>query len=447
VRPKAIVVPFFLLVAAVSQAQTSVSLTFPSDGKREIWAQAGPATKPGADSVRSEKSFVSIPLNDKKDSDNLFAWDQTTGNLAATTVGAVRKTGNWDVKAEAFKLIAMVNVRVEHAGQPLASAEVTLNDGARTQSDLLDPSGKGESHFYAVKPGSLKITARYKTKDGASKSVTQLLDASLTRSEPVPSAVISVPEDVVTAAGDVAAPTGAAGATTSGSATNAPAGSDAGTKPAPAGTADAAAPKTDNGGNAFGSFLVYLIGLAVAGGAILLALRYAKQNPDLVQGKLEQLGVDIPKPGDDTQNQQYDPLPAAAPKKPDPPQKIILDGAAPDPLASPSPMAASAAISSAVASPVSLGVPSLVSDAGDAMALPEGETVVGREVGLGLSLVGETTVSRRHAQLVRAGNEVTVTDLGSTNGTFVNGNPLQGSTILRPGDSVQFGAVRFRYEA
>jgi len=39
-----------------------------------------------------------------------------------------------------------------------------------------------------------------------------------------------------------------------------------------------------------------------------------------------------------------------------------------------------------------------------------------------------------------------LTDLGSTNGTFVNGISLKATTPLRPGDTVQFGDLRFRYE-
>jgi len=71
---------------------------------------------------------------------------------------------------------------------------------------------------------------------------------------------------------------------------------------------------------------------------------------------------------------------------------------------------------------------------------------VGREVGMGLSLVGESTVSRRHAQITRTGSTVVVQDFGSTNGTFVNGIQIQDEKQLQIGDSVQFGSVRFRFE-
>jgi len=80
------------------------------------------------------------------------------------------------------------------------------------------------------------------------------------------------------------------------------------------------------------------------------------------------------------------------------------------------------------------------------MPVPEGELVVGRELGLGLSLVGESTVSRKHAVITRNGSQVLVKDCGSTNGTYVNGVQLQGEKQLQIGDNVQFGSVRFRYE-
>ena len=37
-------------------------------------------------------------------------------------------------------------------------------------------------------------------------------------------------------------------------------------------------------------------------------------------------------------------------------------------------------------------------------------------------------------------------DIGSTNGTFINGTKVSAEMILSPGDSVQFGSVQYRYE-
>jgi ABC transport system ATP-binding/permease protein len=56
-------------------------------------------------------------------------------------------------------------------------------------------------------------------------------------------------------------------------------------------------------------------------------------------------------------------------------------------------------------------------------------------------------VSRRHAIIRRAGHEVTIEDLGSSNGTFVNGERLGEPRALRDQDRVQLGAVDLRFVA
>jgi len=53
-------------------------------------------------------------------------------------------------------------------------------------------------------------------------------------------------------------------------------------------------------------------------------------------------------------------------------------------------------------------------------------------------------VSRRHAVLRRRGNELLVEDLGSSNGTMVNGERLSGARALRDQDKLQLGAVEIR---
>jgi pSer/pThr/pTyr-binding forkhead associated (FHA) protein len=48
--------------------------------------------------------------------------------------------------------------------------------------------------------------------------------------------------------------------------------------------------------------------------------------------------------------------------------------------------------------------------------------------------------------VIRQGGSITVRDLGSTNGTFVNGRKVDGEIVVSQGDEVQFGAVKFRLE-
>jgi ABC-type multidrug transport system fused ATPase/permease subunit len=64
---------------------------------------------------------------------------------------------------------------------------------------------------------------------------------------------------------------------------------------------------------------------------------------------------------------------------------------------------------------------------------------VGRATG-GLVLA-DTNVSRRHIRLDPGLNGLTVTDLGSKNGTFVNGAPISSETVLRPGNRVRLGST------
>ena len=58
-------------------------------------------------------------------------------------------------------------------------------------------------------------------------------------------------------------------------------------------------------------------------------------------------------------------------------------------------------------------------------------------------VIEHTTVSRKHAVLRYLNDRYTVTDLGSTNGTFVNGRRIKGSVRIGPGDEISFGAARF----
>jgi ABC transport system ATP-binding/permease protein len=58
-------------------------------------------------------------------------------------------------------------------------------------------------------------------------------------------------------------------------------------------------------------------------------------------------------------------------------------------------------------------------------------------------------ISRNHARIEYRLGEFIVTDLGSTNGTVVNGRRISGPTVLRPGDQLEvgnMGTVRFRFE-
>lgn len=75
---------------------------------------------------------------------------------------------------------------------------------------------------------------------------------------------------------------------------------------------------------------------------------------------------------------------------------------------------------------------------GYCVEVPAGETVVGRDVRCSLRF-NDSAVSRRHVKLERLNDSVFVEDLGSTNGTLLNGEPLTARTPLRDGDIVEVG--------
>ncbi len=68
---------------------------------------------------------------------------------------------------------------------------------------------------------------------------------------------------------------------------------------------------------------------------------------------------------------------------------------------------------------------------------------IGRDPANGLRLTHET-VSRVHAELRRQGGMWVLRDLGSTNGTTVNGRRVIGAAVVREGDQIGFGRMAFR---
>lgn len=82
----------------------------------------------------------------------------------------------------------------------------------------------------------------------------------------------------------------------------------------------------------------------------------------------------------------------------------------------------------------------LESPLGDTFHLVEGENRVGRSASNEIHIPAEK-LSRHHARLLLAGDNLEVIDLGSTNGTFVNDARLEKNqpTPLKPGDDIRFG--------
>lgn len=82
---------------------------------------------------------------------------------------------------------------------------------------------------------------------------------------------------------------------------------------------------------------------------------------------------------------------------------------------------------------------------GKRVRLTDTETVIGRDEGAKIR-VDTHEVSRQHCLLIRSEAGVLVRDLGSRNGTLINGIPIAEETILKPGDTLTTGPMTFELE-
>ena len=95
--------------------------------------------------------------------------------------------------------------------------------------------------------------------------------------------------------------------------------------------------------------------------------------------------------------------------------------------------------------PGGMEVGSIVLPDGSRVTVGEETLVIGRMADCDVA-VRDEGVSRRHAEIRRQGNEIVVVDLGSMNGTKVNGAGIR-QHRLHDGDEITVGSSRLRFEA
>ncbi|MFI5385753.1 MAG: FHA domain-containing protein [Fimbriimonadales bacterium] len=400
---------------ALGQAQLKVTLTFESAAQREVFIASELPKSPPAGTIKVGGATYEYSMPSFGGNAKIYVWDRTTNNIASKAISEI-KNGALAFKAADFTLVGQVTVHVEHKGLPVQAAKVSLTTKGKSEEKLLDPSGKGDVEFFGFPAGDLHVKVAYNATDKKEGSLEMIFSEPAKRDKPEPVLTVAISDDVATIAENAAGPGATSGSTPQGQ-----------QPPKPAEPAQR--------GNSVGIFILELLALALVLGFGFWVFHMARHNPKQFEATLQKLGVQVPSQDPNASA----PIPVA-PLPPAPPApKIMLDDAEPTPLG-----AAVAVIPTPLTSPQE---PTLVSESGNRITLVEGESLVGREDGLVVSLVGETTVSRRHASVLRSGTSVVLKDLGSTNGTFVNGTRLQGEATLKPGDQVQFGSVRFRYEA
>lgn len=383
-----------LAILPVWAGADTITLKFSDSSKRVIDVVASPTAKLSDSQPQSGPTLKVEASGDQW----VRVYDPTTGNIAARKASdltalsrSVDSKNEWTVIKTDYTRIGELRVRADQGGKPLALGSILIGD----QTRLLTEESQGSAAFYGVPVGKVRISVSYRD-GGETRTVGQGFDVPAVRDLPRPELVIVVPASNIEPAGG-------------------PTEQDDSKLPPPKPTP----PPTGLLGN--------LIAMVLAGAAALailyFGLRWIYGNQDKTKDALGKLGVQIPDPF-----AEPDPVPVASPMIPPAPAPTILLDPAPEP-----PLAPAAIVS---------GEPKLVGSSGS-FTLSDGVHLVGREAGLTIALVGESTVSRQHAEIVCQGDSIIIRDLGSTNGTFVNGSRLTGDEPLRRGDRVQFGSVMF----
>lgn len=402
-------------------------------GTYKVWlVSAPPLSTVPATAIETDKPTVQI----KGEGADIAVLNEANNNVALVPAKTQSK-----ISASDFNRVEEVDISIQQGSAPIGSASVTLM--AKTQQiALLDRSMKGIAKFYGVKIGPISVKIVY-NEDGASQTMTQTLAAIGSHTGSAQIIQTAVPGNSTSGVPAVASTSGAASppnspATTSGSTAQ-------GTK----------APKHATVQEAFGKLMQMIIGVAIVAGLIYGGYWLIKKDPKAISEKLRALGAPIPADfnSQNDPNTNFASVTSPPPVTPVAQPQIVLQDAAPTPVSSASGATPISSPSYASSSPTPAAStefgekPRLVRDNGEDWVIQEGTSLIGREPGLAVSLVDESTLSRKHGEFTRSGAQISYVDLGSTNGSFCNGQKVDSSVSLKPGDVLQLGKVVFKMEA
>jgi len=371
------------------------TLSFVQEGERWWWTEDGKGNPLNAPQKTNDASVtIKLPAN----AETLWIYESKTGNLARLKVSELKE--KTELKSDRWTHVARVQVNVRAQDKPVASALVTLKDSTGAeQKRVLEPSAEGILIFERVPLGKLEITAQY----GEEGKTTQEMTLKAERELRVPVIELALSGTVATLEPKAVA-------------------------------ADTPSEETPTVSRV-GAIVMFVIALALAVGVIYFLIRLATQKPQQLGEAMSKLGVELPQVSPSGTGASTA-APTASSQLDLPP----LESAGVPPTLAPPPTMTIAA------GPATRIVAIQGPHAGQTFEITADLMTIGREAVHPIALVNDMGISRSHAQIVRQGDQVLIEDLGSTNGTYVNGVRISAPTPIKPGDTVQLGASLFRIE-
>lgn len=401
------------LLAPIYCFAVNVKVVFGTEAPRSVWVLPKlPEQLPENGREFTAKQFE-IEIPDSLIAGVVVVGEQDTGNFAFKRCQEIINKGVWNVRPEDM-VAGRVSVSVSKDSEPADGVMVTMTRGQHQKSTM---SIEGEADFFFVSFGDVEISASYNNGKELVNVPPKTLRVTLAREEVVPTEVISLPADAVLK-----------------------------TKPTPAEEKKAAEKTTKPGWFSGVNLIYYLLALIIAGSAAWYLFKQAKQNDTKIVQQLRNLGVDpVTTDPADAQPASSSPVPKLDETPLVPAGHCLFCGEKfdADGTCSCSRKKAAAAVAAPASTPLTFGVKKavLVSESGGELPIAPGVCVVGRE---GDVHIEEPTVSRRHAEFNFVDGRLTLKDLGSANGTYVNGVKIEQETEMKHGDAVQFGGYKMR---
>jgi hypothetical protein len=415
-----------MCLAVVASADPTLQVTFPEKGGYIHWMEFKDAVgKPEvtapkhAQGTGTSVDLAPASLDGKLAAGELKIYDPKSGNVAVKSLQNLAGKKDLKLKAADFDRVRNAQIVLRPAdGKPderVESAVVTLKDANSDEfTAIVDPSSEGVAEFHDIAAGQESVMVAY---EGGKMSVD--LEAPADREAPIFTHTLAISSDV---------------RTVKVSAASTPADGKQGGKPG------SSKPARQAPGAGILPVLAGFVFLGLIGSILYVIL---KSKGVTVKDSLNKMGVQFPE-GDDAGAAPGTQAGAPAPQVD--PNVCQFCGQRKDASGN-----CACSIGGSAAGAASAGIPRLIgmqgSYSGRIFELTADNMTFGRDTSNAVPLPEDTTVSRRHARICRENSLCIISDEGSSNGTFVNGIKISGRQPLQPGDEVQIGSTKYRFES